>query len=141
MEDLLTALVNQFSAYLTDSKKKNFSSTAWFDKLLKLPSLQDVMKNKDMAAFDAGIKGVGLDDIPSSLATDRLSKIEMFISFQQFLYDVRQTIVKKIGLKETVFVLEKQGRIVSPGIKAFEYMGNNNLNIKESPNRYDLVFD
>jgi hypothetical protein len=46
-----------------------------------------------------------------------------------------------LGIQEEHIITGKQKRIVSPDIQAFKYMGNNDLDIKPSPNAYDIIFD
>jgi hypothetical protein len=68
-------------------------------------------------------------------------KIRLYASFQQFLYRLREEIRKMLDIPEEHIILEKQKRIISPDLQAFEYMGNNSLDIKPSPNAYDIIFD
>jgi hypothetical protein len=68
--------------------------------------------------------------------TDHFKKLFLFYNLQSFISIAKE----KMGLKEN-FYLEKQKWVASPGTEAYEYMGNNSLNIVESKNPYSLIFE
>jgi hypothetical protein len=135
-EQPLASLFEQFS----EERKNGFPVD--IDRMFSLPFVEAILSSKDISSFDAGVKELRFSGIPDAYATDNWGKIQTYIAFKQWLYEARQAIVARLGIKEEArFVVEKQKRVISPDISAFEYTGNNNLNIKESPNKYDHIFD
>lgn len=71
-----------------------------------------------------------------------LTNMAEFFGLQSFLFQLRKKILILENQPVPEPVLTKhQERIISPSKKAYELMGNNLLNIKESPNSYGLIFE
>lgn len=137
---LLNTLLKKFDQYNRQTKAKESSDAKFFQSLLEIKELQPIMKGGDLSVLDKELADVSVN-LFSAKTDDYLGKVRLYAGFQQFLYRLREEIRKKLGIKEEIFYLKAPGRIISPDLRAFEYMGNNSLDIRESPNAYDMVFN
>ena len=143
-KDLVNGLLEEFECYRKESENRSFVPTEYFNSLLPRLKLvlDQVTEDRNMQSFDARLAGLSLNTIQSDdddpNGWDRVTK---YINFQRYLYGLRKAILSEFGIHEKLIVLEKQAPVISPGIEAFEYTGNNRLDIKPSSNKYDLIFD
>lgn len=71
-----------------------------------------------------------------------LINIGEFFMLQNFLFQIRNQLLVQHDQPVPVPVLTTpQARVISPGKEAYELMGNNLLNIRESLNGYGLIFE
>lgn len=139
---LLLKLIEDFNAFSsTDGDKEK-------EKLLEL-SIHDHIQplinpaSPQVASFDQKVGSLNMDMLDVGHGKFSYGKVEAYVQFLKFLYELRTKFVElnQLAPEQEYVLKQKQDRVVSPDIKAFEQMGNNKLDILHSPNSYSLIID
>jgi hypothetical protein len=108
----------------------------FISRLMDSKPVRSVLKNEDIALFDKLVRDIR----PTAFQSFSRNYVGLYIEFQKFLYAMRKEILRRYNLEEESFELKKQKRVVSPGAEAYEYTGNNKLDISENRKVHTFIY-
>ncbi|MCX6319747.1 MAG: hypothetical protein NTW29_20890 [Bacteroidetes bacterium] len=140
---ILNSLVELLPKFLAiqETQGEDAEMGVFLEKTLEKTILPALGQQANLEAFDSQIV-LPLPHIFMSQNRNPFTNITEFFGLQNFLFQLRkQLLIRENKPVPEPVLTTHQERIISPGKKAYELMGNNMLNIKESHNSYGLIFE